>query len=179
MQLFQFSFFFPFSSFGRLALTDRSVGHGRYGWSVRLHLRDNTVDIDGRFGYIYGELRLISTMSVGSYHEAPNCSDNVLRTRLTVLQLEQSSADVALAFLHLSTPCVRVLMCATLQGPEGFFFAGSIDGTQGQRKPSMTSGLLFLRASARRKFTASLQGPAGFFFTSSLTGGLMRGRQMR
>ena len=38
--------------FGRLALTDRSVGHGRYR---RFHLRDNTVDIDGRFGYTYGE----------------------------------------------------------------------------------------------------------------------------
>jgi len=36
--------------FGRLALTDRSVGQGRYGQSVRFHLRDNTVDIEGRFG---------------------------------------------------------------------------------------------------------------------------------
>ena len=71
-------------------------------------------------------------------------------------------------------------MCARLQGPEGFFFAGSIDGTQGQRKPSRTSGLLFLQAvSPRRKFTTSFQGPAGFFFTSSLTRGRMRGRQMR
>ena len=32
--------------------------------------------------------------------DAPNGADNVLRTRLTVLQLEQSSADVALAFLQ-------------------------------------------------------------------------------
>ena len=39
--------------FGRLALTDRSVGPGRYRRSVRFHLRDNTVDIDGRFGYTY------------------------------------------------------------------------------------------------------------------------------
>jgi len=71
-------------------------------------------------------------------------------------------------------------MCARLQGPEGFFFAGSIDGVQGQRNPSRTSGLLFLRAaSTRRKCTASLQGPVGFFFPSSLTGGRMRGRQMR
>jgi len=45
--------------FGRLAVTDRSVGHGRYRRSVRFHLRDNTVDIDDRFGYIYGELRSI------------------------------------------------------------------------------------------------------------------------
>jgi len=52
--------------FGRLALTDRSVGHGRYRWSVRFHLRDNTVDINGWFGYTYGELRSIST--VGSVH---------------------------------------------------------------------------------------------------------------
>ena len=45
--------------FGRFALTDRSVGHGRYRRSVRFHLRDNTVDIDDRFGYTYGELRSI------------------------------------------------------------------------------------------------------------------------
>jgi len=32
--------------------------------------------------------------------DAPNCADDVLRTRLTVLQLERSSADVALAFLQ-------------------------------------------------------------------------------
>jgi len=40
---------------------DRSVGHGRYrrSESVRFHLRDNTVDIDDRFGYTYGELRSI------------------------------------------------------------------------------------------------------------------------
>ena len=111
--------------------------------------------------------------------DAPDCADDVLRTRLAVLQLERSSADVALAFLQRSTLCVRALICARLQGPEGFFFAGSIDGKQGQRKPSRTSGLLFLRAaSARRNFTASLQGPAGFFFTSSLTGGWMRRRRM-
>jgi len=48
--------------FGRLALTDWSVGHGRYWRSVRFHLRDNTVDIDGRFGYTYGELRWILTV---------------------------------------------------------------------------------------------------------------------
>jgi len=48
--------------FGRLALTDRSVGHGRHRRSVRLYLRDDTVDIDGRFGYTYGELRSISTV---------------------------------------------------------------------------------------------------------------------
>jgi len=48
--------------FGRLALTDRSVGQGRYRRSVRLHLRDDTVDIDGRFGHTYGELRSISTV---------------------------------------------------------------------------------------------------------------------
>jgi len=29
---------------------------------VRFHLRDHTVDIDGRFGYTYGELRSISTV---------------------------------------------------------------------------------------------------------------------
>ena len=33
-------------------------------------------------------------------HDAPNCADDVLRTRLTVLQLERSSADMALAFLQ-------------------------------------------------------------------------------
>ena len=54
--------------FGRLALTDRSVGHGRNGRSVRFHLRDNTVDMGGRFGYTYGELRSIST--VGALHLA-------------------------------------------------------------------------------------------------------------
>ena len=32
--------------------------------------------------------------------DAPNCADDVLRTRLTVLQLERSSAYVALAFLQ-------------------------------------------------------------------------------
>jgi len=32
--------------------------------------------------------------------DAPNCADDVLRTRLTVLQLERSSADVAIAFLQ-------------------------------------------------------------------------------
>jgi len=32
--------------------------------------------------------------------DAPNCPDDVLRTRLTVLQLKQSSADVALVFLQ-------------------------------------------------------------------------------
>jgi len=32
--------------------------------------------------------------------DAPNCADDILRTRLTVLQLERSSADVALAFLQ-------------------------------------------------------------------------------
>jgi len=32
--------------------------------------------------------------------DAPNCADDVLRTRLTVLQLEWSGADVALAFLQ-------------------------------------------------------------------------------
>ena len=59
--------------FGRLALTDRSVGHGRYLRSVRFHLRDNTVDIDGRFGYTYGELRSIST--VGSVHSTQKLVD--------------------------------------------------------------------------------------------------------
>jgi len=56
--------------FGRLTLTDRSVGHGRFRWSVRFHLRDNTVDINGRLGYTYGELRSIST--VGSVHSTQN-----------------------------------------------------------------------------------------------------------
>ena len=32
--------------------------------------------------------------------DAANCADDVLRTRLTVLQLERSSADVALVFLQ-------------------------------------------------------------------------------
>ena len=50
--------------FGWLALTDRSVGHGRYWWSVWFHLRDNTVDIDGQFSYTYGELRLILTVGL-------------------------------------------------------------------------------------------------------------------
>ena len=59
--------------FGRLALTDRSVGHGRYRRSVRFHLQDNTVDIDGRFGYTYGELRSIST--VGSVHSTQKLVD--------------------------------------------------------------------------------------------------------
>ena len=31
---------------------------------------------------------------------APNCADNVLRTRLTVLQLKRSGADVARVFLQ-------------------------------------------------------------------------------
>jgi len=61
------------SRFGRLALTDRSVGHGRYRRSVRFNLRDNTVDIDGRFGYTYGELRSIST--VGSVHSTQKLVD--------------------------------------------------------------------------------------------------------
>jgi len=52
---------------GRLALADRSVGHGRYRWSVRFHLR--TVDIEGRFK----ELRLIST--VGSVHNTQKLVD--------------------------------------------------------------------------------------------------------
>ena len=34
--------------FGQLILNDRSVSHGQYRRSVRLHLRENTVDIDGR-----------------------------------------------------------------------------------------------------------------------------------
>ena len=34
---------------------------------------------------------------------------------------------------------------ARLQGPEGFFFASSIDTTQVQRKPSRTSGLVFCK----------------------------------
>jgi len=59
--------------FGRLALTDRLVGHGRYRRSVRFHLRDNTVDIDGRYGYTYGELRSIST--VGSVHSTQKSVD--------------------------------------------------------------------------------------------------------
>jgi len=32
--------------------------------------------------------------------DAPNCADDVLRIRLTLLQIERSSADVALAFLQ-------------------------------------------------------------------------------
>jgi len=32
--------------------------------------------------------------------DAPDCADDVLRTRLTVLYLERSSADVALVFLQ-------------------------------------------------------------------------------
>ena len=75
--------------------------------------------------------------------DASNCADDVLRTRLTVLQLKRSGADVARVFLQSSTRCVRALICARLQGPEGFFFAGSIDGTQGQCKPSRTSGPVF------------------------------------
>ena len=59
--------------FGRLALTDRSVGQGRNRQSVRFHLRDNTVDIDGRFGYTYGELWSIST--VGSVHSTQKLVD--------------------------------------------------------------------------------------------------------
>jgi len=42
-----------------LQSTDRSVGHGRYRRSVRFHPRENTVDIDDRFGYTYWELRSI------------------------------------------------------------------------------------------------------------------------
>ena len=40
-------------------LIDRSVSHGRYRRSVRLHLLEKTVDINGQFDYTYGELRLI------------------------------------------------------------------------------------------------------------------------
>jgi len=29
-------------------LIDRSIGHGRYRRSIRIHLLENTVDIDGR-----------------------------------------------------------------------------------------------------------------------------------
>jgi len=32
--------------------------------------------------------------------DAPNCADNILRTMLTVLQLERKSANVALTFLQ-------------------------------------------------------------------------------
>ena len=36
------------SSIGRLLIIDRSIGHGRYRRSIRIHLLENTVDIDGR-----------------------------------------------------------------------------------------------------------------------------------
>jgi len=40
-------------------LIDWSVSHGRYRRSVRFNLLENTVDINGRFDYTYGELRSI------------------------------------------------------------------------------------------------------------------------
>jgi len=58
------------STVGSVAPTGR---HGRYRRSVRLHLRRITVDIDGRFGYTYGELRSIST--VGSVHSTQKSVD--------------------------------------------------------------------------------------------------------
>jgi len=60
----------------------RSVGFNRpVVWSgsistvgPRFHLlRDNTVDIDGRFGYTYGELR--SILTVGSVHSTKKLVD--------------------------------------------------------------------------------------------------------
>jgi len=77
--------------FGRLALTDRSVGHGQYRRSVRFHLRDNTVDIDGRFGYTYGELRSIST--VGSFHSTQKLVDIDHIGRL-IQQKNRSTVDI-------------------------------------------------------------------------------------
>ena len=67
--------------------------------TLRLPLR-------GDHGHVPGPLRYHITLGVKvlSLHfpapDAPNCADNVLRTRLTVLQLERSSANVALAFLQ-------------------------------------------------------------------------------
>jgi len=51
-----------FRLFGRLALTDRSVCQGDI--DGQFHLRENTVDIDGRFDSTYGELRLILTVDI-------------------------------------------------------------------------------------------------------------------
>jgi len=73
-----------------LALTDRSVGQGRYRWSVRFHLRDNTVDIDGQFGYTYGKLQSIST--VGSVHSTQKLVDINHVGRIT--QISESTVDI-------------------------------------------------------------------------------------
>jgi len=40
-------------------LSTRSIDHGRYRRSIRIHLLENTVDIDGRCRFNYGELRSI------------------------------------------------------------------------------------------------------------------------
>jgi len=40
-------------------LSTRSIDHGRYRRSIRIHLLENTVDIDGRCRFTYGELRSI------------------------------------------------------------------------------------------------------------------------
>jgi len=40
-------------------LSTRSIGHGRYRRSKPIHWRENTVDIDGRCRFTYGELRSI------------------------------------------------------------------------------------------------------------------------
>jgi len=40
-------------------LSTWSINHGRYRRSIRIHLRENTVDIDGRYGFTYRELRSI------------------------------------------------------------------------------------------------------------------------
>jgi len=58
------------STVGSVAPTGR---HGRYRRSVRSHLRRITVDIDGRFGYTYEELRSIST--VGSVYSTQKSVD--------------------------------------------------------------------------------------------------------
>jgi len=40
-------------------LSTLSIDHGRYRRSIRIHLFENTVDIDGRCRFTYGELRWI------------------------------------------------------------------------------------------------------------------------
>ena len=115
--------------FGRLASTDRSVGHGRYRRSVRFHLRDNTVDIDGRFGYTYGELR------VGSVHSTQKLVDidhigrfiqkKIGRRSISTVQVDihskqpQKSADIEFVYPYftMSTDeknCLSHLLLITL-----------------------------------------------------------------
>jgi len=40
-------------------LSTRLIDHGRYPQSIRIHLLENTVDIDSRCRFTYGELRLM------------------------------------------------------------------------------------------------------------------------